>query len=58
MSEFKGVSFMLGAVSETSSLRDTVNTVLKICDHKDITEIIIGWKLVPYFITLKKKSCT
>ena len=43
MSEFKGVSFMLGAVSETDSLRETVKTVLGICDHNDITEIIIGY---------------
>ena len=43
MSEFRGLSVMLGAVSETDSLRETVNTVLEICDHKDITEIIIGY---------------
>lgn len=43
MSEFTGVSIMLGAVSETNSLRNTVNTVLEICNHKDITEIIIGY---------------
>lgn len=43
MSEFKGLSIMLGAVSETDSLRQTVNTVLEACDHKDIVEIIIGY---------------
>lgn len=34
---------MMGAVSETESLRQTVNTLLEICDHNDITEIIIGY---------------
>lgn len=33
----------MGAVSETESLRQTVNTLLEVCDHKDITEIIIGY---------------
>lgn len=31
----------MGAVSETESLRQTVNTLLEICEHNDITEIII-----------------
>lgn len=43
MSGFTGVSIMLGAVSETDSLRETVRTVLELCDHKDLTEIIIGY---------------
>ena len=43
MSEFKGLSIMLGAVSETDSLRQTIEKVLDICDHKDIKEIIIGY---------------
>ena len=34
---------MLGAVSETESLKKTVNTVLDICDHKYVTEVIIGY---------------
>lgn len=33
----------MGAVSETESLRQTVNTLLEVCDHKYITEIIIGY---------------
>ena len=43
MSGFTGVIIMLGAVSETDSLRETVKTVLELCDHKDLTEIIIGY---------------
>lgn len=43
MSEFKGVSLMMGAVSETESLRRTVDTLLEVCNHDDITEIIIGY---------------
>lgn len=43
MSEFKGVTLMMGAVNETDSIRQTVNTLLEVCDHKDITEIIIGY---------------
>lgn len=34
---------MMGAVNETDSIRQTVNTLLEVCDHKDITEIIIGY---------------
>ena len=34
---------MLGAVSETESLKKTVNTVLDICDHEYVTEVIIGY---------------
>lgn len=43
MSEFKGVTLMMGAVNETDSIRQTVNTLLEVCDHKDVTEIIIGY---------------
>ncbi len=43
MSEFTGVTLMMGAVNETESLRQTVNTLLEVCDHKDIKEIIIGY---------------
>lgn len=43
MTEFESLSIMLGAVNETDSLRATVKTVLEICDHKDIKEIIIGY---------------
>lgn len=32
---------MTGTVSETDSLRQTINTVLEICDHEDLTEILI-----------------
>ncbi len=41
MSTFKGLSVMIGAVSETDSLRQTVKEIVDICDHKDITEIIV-----------------
>ncbi len=43
MTEFKGVTIMMGAVSEVDSLRKTVHTILDVCDHKDLTEIIIGY---------------
>ncbi len=41
MSEFKNVSILTGAVTETDSLRETVNTVLALCNHDDIAEIVI-----------------
>ena len=43
MAEFKNVTFMLGAVDETDSLRETVHTVIRLCDKNDIAEIIIGY---------------
>lgn len=43
MSEFKNVTIMMGAVDETDSLRETVYTVLDICNHNDLREIIIGY---------------
>lgn len=43
MSEFKGVSIVTGAVTETSTLRETVRFILDSCEHTDITEIIIGY---------------
>lgn len=41
VSEFKNVSILTGAVTETDSLRETVNTVLALCNHDDIAEIVI-----------------
>ncbi len=41
MSEFKNVSIMTGAVTETYTLRQTVDTLLEICNHKDLAEIIL-----------------
>lgn len=41
MTEFKDLSIMLGAVTEAETLKKTVKTVLSICDHKDLKEIII-----------------
>ncbi len=41
MTKFKGVSLMMGAVTESDSLRKTVHTLLEICNHEDLTEIII-----------------
>ncbi|MBE6746537.1 MAG: glycosyltransferase [Ruminococcaceae bacterium] len=41
MAEFKNLSIMLGAVTEAETLKETVKTVLSICDHKDLKEIII-----------------
>ena len=38
---FKNLSIMMGAVTETDSLRSTVNTILQICKPEDIKEIII-----------------
>ena len=43
MAEFKNATIMMGAVDETDSLRETVLSVLRLCDHKDIREIIIGY---------------
>lgn len=43
MSEYTGVSIMLGAVTETESLRKTVETVVGLCDKRDLTEIIIAY---------------
>ena len=40
---FENVTLMMGAVTETDSLRQTVDTLLRLCDHKDIREIIIGY---------------
>lgn len=41
MSEFKNLSIMTGAVTETDSLRETVNTLLSVCSKDDLKEIII-----------------
>lgn len=38
---FKNVSIMLGAVTEVETLKETVNTVLSICNPEDLKEIII-----------------
>ena len=43
MKEFKGVSIVTGTVTETSSLRETVEFILESCRHEDIAEIIIGY---------------
>ncbi len=57
MTEFKGVTLMMGAVSETKSLRQTVHTLLEVCDHSDITEIIIGYspKATPECLAVVKE---
>lgn len=34
---------MMGAVTETDSLRETVMQILSLCDHSDLREIIIGY---------------
>lgn len=41
MSVFKNVSILIGAVTETNSLRKTVDTVLDICNNEDLAEIMI-----------------
>ena len=41
MNEFVNVSVMMGAVTETDSLRKTVHYVLDSCNHRDLKEIII-----------------
>ncbi|MEE1010710.1 MAG: glycosyltransferase, partial [Acutalibacteraceae bacterium] len=43
MSDFKDVTIMTGAVTETDSLRKTVLTLLNVCDSKDLREIIISY---------------
>ena len=43
MTEFSGVSIVTGAVTETDSLRRTVEFILENCNHNDLTEIIIGY---------------
>ncbi len=41
MSKFTGATIIMGAVTEVESLRKTVNTLLQVCNHKDLTELII-----------------
>lgn len=43
MNEFSGVSIVTGAVTETDSLRRTVEFILENCNHNDLAEIIIGY---------------
>ena len=43
MNEFKGVSIVTGAVTETVSLQKTVDFILGNCNRTDIAEIIIGY---------------
>ncbi|MBR6785875.1 MAG: glycosyltransferase [Clostridia bacterium] len=43
MTDFKGVSIVTGAVTETDSLRRTVEFILENCSHADLKEIIIGY---------------
>lgn len=43
MVEFKGVSIVIGAVTETVSLQGTVDFIAKNCEPPDIAEIIIGY---------------
>ncbi len=43
MTDFKGVSIVTGAVTETDSLRHTVEFILENCNHADLKEIIIGY---------------
>ncbi len=43
MNEFKGVSIVTGAVTETSSLQGTVDFILGNCNVSDIAQIIIGY---------------
>lgn len=43
MTEFHGATIITGAVTETDSLRHTVNSILETCSHSDLTEIIIGY---------------
>lgn len=43
MAEFKNLSIMMGAVTETDSLIKTVNTLLEVCDKEDLREIIISY---------------
>ena len=42
MSIFTGATVIMGAVTETESLRETVLKLLELCDHRDLREIIIG----------------
>ncbi len=41
MLKFESLSIMMGAVTETDSLRNTVNTILDVCAPEDLKEIII-----------------
>ena len=43
MAEFSGVSIVTGAVTETESLRRTVEFILENCNHEDLAEIVIGY---------------
>lgn len=42
MTEFRNVTIITGAVNETDSLRKTVLTLMKICEHGDLREIVIS----------------
>ena len=41
MDKFTGATIMLGAVTETTSLKETVETLVRICDKDDIKEISV-----------------
>jgi len=42
MAEFRNVTIITGAVNETDSLRETVLTLFRICDCKDLRGIVIS----------------
>lgn len=52
MSEFKNLTIMMGAVTETDSLRKTIENILSNCNRKDICEIIICYSPKAYPETL------
>lgn len=43
MSAFTGVTLMTGTVSETETLRQTITTLLEICNHEDVAEVLITY---------------
>ena len=43
MYEFQNASVMMGAVTETDPLRETVLQILRLTPHEDLKEIIIGY---------------
>lgn len=53
MAEFRNATIMMGAVDETDSLRETVLSILNLCEHKDICEIVICYS--PY-VTPESKA--
>ena len=60
MTEFKGVSIITGAVTETEALRQTVSYIIENCNAEDITEIIIAYpdRVTPQCLSVINELCS